>query len=33
MNSITPLFLTLFLSACTAIQKHEPEIKRAQPKP
>ena len=33
MNAITPLFLALLLSACAAIQKPEPEIKRAQPKP
>ncbi|NDG72326.1 MAG: hypothetical protein EBY32_13740 [Proteobacteria bacterium] len=33
MNAITPLFLAVFLSACVAIQKPEPEIKRAQPKP
>jgi hypothetical protein len=33
MNAISPLFLALFLGACTAPQKPEPEIKRAQPKP
>ena len=30
MNAIAPLFLTLLLSACTAIQKSEPEVKRAR---
>ena len=33
MNAIAPLFLTLLLSACTAPQKPEPEVKRAHPKP
>ena len=33
MKPSAPLFLTLLLSACAAIQKPEPEIKRAQPKP